>query len=320
MSVTTFTDTMADIEVELNDREIYNDIRSATDITEQTEIQGDGTPSAFNEQVQNKAYYNIEPGQQLNVTFDVKSGHTSITWLKAWCSYAVPQSIFDLSQAECTGLGGRWYPPYDPSFPAYSHSVCYFSENIDEITVSIISQTQTSITLRVVNTNSLKSMATINVSYKYLAQQAFAGPVTIETERRTLTVRATDATSIGKYGRRVMNLTWPLGQTQEQMQSLVNSYLERYKEPAVMATMRIQGTTDALVVQILTRKISELITVENTLLNLSEDFYINSVDISHDAEGLLEAVWRLEQVRGMELASLFTLDTSLLDGPDVLGW
>lgn len=326
MPYPTFTDTMADISIELNDREIYNDIRSKIDITEETEIVGDGTDLIYGEWVIgiNSPYgelANLLAGESRDITLYAKSGHTGITWLKAWNSYSKPDSIYDLSQSECIANGGTWYPPYDPSFPAYSHSICYFPQNTDEITVSIISKTSDSITLRVVNTSSLKSDARIYASYRYLAQEAIIGPITVDTMTRTLTVRAPDATSIAKYGRRVMNLIWPLGQTQDRMQALVEGYLERLKEPVVVATMRIQGTTDVLVVQILTRKVSDRITVNHTTLGIvAVDFFINSIDVVHDAEGLLEANWQLEQVRDMELASLFTLDTSLLDGPDILGW
>jgi hypothetical protein len=334
MPYPTFTDTMADISIELNDREIYNDIRSKIDITEETTTVGDGTPAGYNlwflyAPGPYNTINNLLPGESRDITLYAKLGHTNVTWLKVWCRGASPDSIYDLSQSECVGLGGNWYPPYDPSFPAYSHSICYFPPNTDQITVSILSQgtvvigttTRYYITIRVVNTSALKSDAMVEVIYQYLAQEAIDGQVTVETMRRTLTVRATDATSIAKNGRRVMNLTWPLGQTQDQMQSLVEGYLERYKGAVAVGTMRIQGSTDALVVEILTRKVSDRITINHTTLSMvAVDFFINSVDIVHDTEGLLEATWQLEQVRVMESASIFTLDTSLLDGPDILGW
>ncbi len=137
----------------------------------------------------------------------------------------------------------------------------------------------------------------------------------------TFRVRATDATSKAKYGRRVMNLTWPLVQTRANMQSMVDAYRERFKEPVARLSTIVRGSTDALIVQILSRRISDKITLVVDKLGLTAtDFFINSVEVSHSADGLLEARWMLEQVRANEAVALFTLDTSELDGPDILGW
>jgi len=85
-------------------------------------------------------------------------------------------------------------------------------------------------------------------------------------------------------------------------------------------SMTIKGINDTLIEQILVRKISDMITVQNTELGMSADFFINSVKGIQDVEGILKATYELEQVRAMEAVSIFTLDASQLDGPDILGW
>jgi len=313
MSVATFTDTMAEIVVELNDREIYNDIRSQIDITEQTEVQGDGTSAEYKtETVYYPALSIVVDGESsTDRTLYTKKGHTDVTWTKAWCSSSSPYSIYGISEAECTALGGNYYSP---------SSRCSFTTNTNKILVTILSRTSTSITIRIINKDSLRSSIMVAASYRYKTQEAIQGPIWVETETRTLMVRAIDAVSIAKYGRRVMNLTWPLGQSQEQMQSLVNNYLAKYKEAVPQISMTIKGINDTLIEQILVRKISDMITVQNTELGMSADFFINSVKGIQDVEGILKATYELEQVRAMEAVSIFTLDASQLDGPDILGW
>jgi hypothetical protein len=84
--------------------------------------------------------------------------------------------------------------------------------------------------------------------------------------------------------------------------------------------MTIIGKTDALIEEIYTRDISDLITVINTSLGLNADFYINKMDIYHDPFGLPTAEWTLEYQRTNETYTLFTLDTSELDGTHVLAY
>jgi len=317
--MTTFADTMAKIVIKLDEREIYNDIRSTIDITEQTETPGDSTPAEYQEvEVYQDGARRATVGAYgtLEAPFTANPGHTNITWLRAYISDATRSMEYGLSKSECEARGGTWYG----STESYYSSACYYPDIRGMISIRFKTWGKTTAIAKITNPYNYEITTYPKAVYQYLTQEAWQGPAIIETETRTLTVRAIDDTSIAKYGRRVMNLTWPLGQTQTQMQSLVNGYRDRYKEPIVTATVRIQGSTDALVEQILTRKISDRITINHTILAMSANFFINSVDTTHDSGGLLEATWQLEQVRDMEAGSIFTLDISALDGPDILGW
>ena len=117
-----------------------------------------------------------------------------------------------------------------------------------------------------------------------------------------------------------MNLTWPLGQTQAQTNELARAYLAKYKDPVPKVTLTVKGSTEELIYQILNRRVSDLITVVNNALGLYADFFINTVNVSQSVGDLLMATWELEYARPMEVAMIFTLDNSNLDGSDVVGW
>ena len=103
------------------------------------------------------------------------------------------------------------------------------------------------------------------------------------------------------------------------MQALVDHYLARYQQPVARLRAPIKGTTDVLRTQIITREISDLVTVVCTELGLNADCYINAISIKDDAVGIPVCKWELELQRAYEALTLFTLDTSELDGPDILG-
>ena len=258
MSVATFTNTMADITVELSDREIYNDIRSQIEGTVEENTSGLGFVAGLG--------VNTVGVLPVN-TYD------SISW-------GTPEV-------------SAWY---------FEGTV-----KIDTtVTWEVISSTDAIMYVTVTNLDPDHVVwFTIDCSY---------------TGSYADTVRAYDDTSIKLYGRRVMNLTWPVGQTTEQVTNLAEAYLAKHKDPVPVLVMTVLGSTDTLIVQILTRKISDLITVVNTELGLNGDFYINTVNISQVIGGPLTARWELEQVRLYETTTLFTLDTSELDGAHVLGW
>ncbi|MCJ7669562.1 MAG: hypothetical protein MUO61_03475 [Dehalococcoidia bacterium] len=298
--MTTFTDTMADIQIEVNDREIYTDIRSETNETE-------GFEEAYSIKSWGCWFDAIPPGTTVEVTFYAESGDTNVTWLEigelSAHGVSIPHSY--ISESECVTLGGTWRLPYGGSSGAY----CGSPQMANKITLEKISETDTSITFEITNediTWPTGVSGVFYIKYQYLAE-------------KTITVRATDDTCEKKYGRRTMKLVWPLGQSIEQMQSFVDAYLARHKEPVPLTVVRIQGSTDALVEQILTRKISDRITINHTLLAMSADFFINAISpLEHPLGGTLEAIWQLEQVRPGEELTLFIIGTSLIGGPDVI--
>ena len=264
--------------LELSDREIYNDIRSDTGISN-TETVIDEDPTYA------RKIFHCYTG----LPADGKAYRRSFT---AAGDNALSWSLGTHSAA-------------DYSYKAYHN---YY--------IKIVSQDSSKCTIEYKNTGSLGATLEYSVSYRYKTSEGSSHEV---TNYSTLTVRATDDVSIAKYGRRVMNIVWPLGQTQEQMQSLVNSYLERYKEPVPIATITLQGKSDELIKNILMLKISDRVRIIYDLLGLDGDFFVNNLEITHDVQGILEGRYELEYARANEANSIFTLDVSELDGADILG-
>jgi hypothetical protein len=281
---------MRDIVLEINQRKIYNDIRSQIDVTEETTTTTDTTYEDY--LVSKRINLVLAVGASIDVEIQTRNPATGVTWLAG---------------------------DTDAQGSAYSSTSGWV-----KLTTVLLSSREAGNygygTYRITN-NQSESMRTdaLNAWYRYEKTEA---KVRTDTNQITIQVRATDETSIAKYGRRVLPLNWPLGQTQQQMQTLVEAYLEKYKEPVpLLSPLHIQGSTDALIEQIFTRQISDRITVTNTELGLAGgEFFINKISANYAWDGLLECDWECEQARDTELASFFTLDTSELDGTDILGW
>jgi hypothetical protein len=170
-------------------------------------------------------------------------------------------------------------------------------------------------TYRITNTRDVPIRGTLSVNYTYLSV-----PVTTheDTNQITLQIRSIDAVSIAKYGRRTIPHPWALGQTQAQMQAIIDLKRDYFKEWVPTATMTIKGKTDALIEQIFTRREGEKIRVISVRLGMDANFYINSVDCQKTHDGLLEATYALEAVRGSQQYTLFQINNSMIDGVDVI--
>ena len=304
--------------LDISDRQIYNDIRSETDVTEETEVQGDGTPEAYQEiEVAKDGSIKVvvAANSTAYVTFTAEAGHTEVTWLSTEVSWATRTKEYGLSEADCEAEDGTWYEPYS-SFP----SACFFPDIAGTIEIKFTIRGKTTATAKVTNPYNYEIRAKPRAIYRHLVQEAIAGPVTIETETRTLTVRSTDETSIAKYGRRVMNLVWPMGQTQEQTQSLIDAYKDRYSEPVCFASMTLEGSTDAKITQILGIDIDDKHQFIHPGLDMDEEFFINnlSVTLNREGTGILTGTFGLEQVRTMEELTYFIINTSLIGSAHVI--
>lgn len=304
--------------LEVSDRDIYNDIRSETDVTEDTEVQGDGTPEEHTEVEIAKdgstAIYIAANSSEL-VTFTAGPGHADITWLSVDISYATRTKEYGLSEAECEAEDGTWYEPWE-SYP----SACYFPDIAGTINIKFTVRGKTTATAKITNPYNYEIRAKPKAIYQYLAQEAIAGPITIYTHTRTLTIRSTDVTSIAKYGRRVMNLVWPMGQSEEQVQSLIDAYKDRYSEPVCLASMVLEGSTDAKITQILDMDIDDKHQIIHPGLDMDQEFFVNNISITLNREGtgILTGTFGLEQVRTMEESTFYGIGTSLIGGTHVI--
>lgn len=155
------------------------------------------------------------------------------------------------------------------------------------------------------------------MSYSYQGYTYSESVETIETEHI-----AEDATSQAKYGIRTKSISLPFRlDAQELADSLANFYLNYYKEPVPRIQMKLIGTTDFLLTQILTRHISDRITVVNTRLGLSADFFINKVAHEVGEGGIHQATWdliKVSDVTGESHQTVWVLGSSKLGIDTVL--
>jgi len=280
MSEFTVDDTMVKLRYELDDREIYNDIRSEIGIMINETIVDEDATYSWKWWIRR---IRLAPGRQSVSKFS--ASNNAISWK----------------------LGGH-YARVD--IPHYEGKRSYSNYSVK------LSSSGDSATVTLKNTGSLNCEIHFSVAYKYKTADRVTHEEAIP---ETLTVRATDATSILKYGRRVMNLTWTEGTKEDDMQAVVDHDLLRYKDPVARLNLDILGSTDALRTQIITREISDLVTIICTRLGLNGVCFINSISISDNPAGIPSATWGLELQRAYELLTLFLLGTSSLDGAHILG-
>jgi len=284
MSDFTVNDTMVDLRYELDDREIYNDIRSEIGILISetvVDVDADYWRANFTR------FPKIAAGDTVRLTFTAE--------------YASP-SDWAIKSHSATYLS---------SLDPYTRSP-YYNYSIKMVTVDGSRKKAVVIT----NTGSYRASFRVVVWYKYLKTDKITHE---EITPITLTVRAINATSITKYGRRVMNLTWAEGTEEKDMQSLIDHYITRYAEPVARLICKIKGSSDTLRTQVITREISDLITVICANLGINADCFINSISISADLTGIPVCIWELEIQRTYELLTLFKLGISELGSTDVLG-
>lgn len=280
MSEFTVNDSMAQIRYEVDEREIYNDIRSEIGILiTDTVIATDPTYSY-------KHWHRTmlhAPGQ---------------TWIR----------MFTASQPNPTNWRLRWMSARDSDFNAYYDYDIYIEDTDDNRIKGVFSK----------NTGSKIATIKYTLEYKYKTAEAVTYEVQVP---ETLTVRATDGTSIRKYGRRVMNLTWSEGTSEDAMQSLVGNYLTKFKDPVARVKVTLKGITDVLRTQIITREISDLVRIVCSELGLYADCFIDSIAIREipASGGIPICTWICKIQTTYDLKTIFVLDTSELDGPHILG-
>jgi hypothetical protein len=272
-------DDFVDIVYELDDREIYNDIRSEIEITEDTEVTEPGSDPVYAYGQTRRGIGSFGLGEEKDVWTENLTGLSGLTFMDGWGEGGVGFTLRLTATLVSVDTVG-----------AYTHAVYH-----------------------VVNDSGSLVVATLVANYMYIVAPAHDGTTHTDTNQRTLTIRSTDATSIAKYGRRSMALTWPLGQTEAQMQALVSSYLSKYKEPVSRVTMTLVGKTDDIVLEILTRKISDCVAVTCNSIELDKQYFINAIDIEQQTNGILTAKWILEEVRAGEALPLLIINTGEID-------
>ena len=292
---------LRDFTLEISDREIYNDIRAECDITEILTVRPDATPEYFESFTAGNGEYGIDVDATVNIVITAPSIHTEIVWLNIASYSASPVTLFSWGQGACEELGGEWRDGTPP--------MCLLPPSLAKVTLKIITRTTTSCTVRVENKSDYAIGIWIDVAY-----------IALTPETRYIKLRSINETSIEKYGRRAMDLKWPLGITPNTMQSLIDNYCIRYCEPVCFASKTLEGETDAKIIQILNMRIDDKHEIIHPGLAMDEEFFVNSINISFSREGtgILTGTFGLEQVRSIEETTYFIIGTSLIGGAHVI--
>ena len=270
--------TMRNIRYELDDREIYNDIRSETGLSG-TETVIDSDP-AYESKMWSATYALPDPG------------YTKFSYYTA--SMPNPES-WSLGPITCTDNNGN---------PYYDYNINLIPTNEDKTKA-----------VELKNTGTSSGWIHYTVKYRYLISE---GQTHEETTYNVISVRAADAVSMLRYGPRVMNLVWPEGVTQGRMQTEVNAKLAWYKDPHPRLYITVLGKDMDHREFMLGQEIDGLLAVACPSLGLTATYRIKEIDITGDRSGYPVADMMLSEVRAEESYALFILDASLLDGTDVL--
>lgn len=262
--------------VDLSEREIYNDIRAECDLVDILELHPDATPE-FMEEYTMDVTHDIPPDSQQLYIFRAPAEHAAPYFLGAEITYV---------HSDTTGSVAGIIMG-DPNFNSTRSEMWVYVSNRwgtparpDEHTF------------------------TVTVTGHYTA---------LDPGERYVRLRSVDETSVLKYGRRVMNLVWPMGQHPTYMQRIIDRYLERHSEPVCVANMLLVGKSDEIAQNILELDINDRVTITHPVLNIPREeegdyeyegfeteWFVNSIDCVHSVGGVLEGYFDLEQVRIME--------------------
>jgi hypothetical protein len=138
------------------------------------------------------------------------------------------------------------------------------------------------------------------------------------TDGDTTSVRAEDATSQTAYQKRDRTLDAQFMASVDQCQSYCNFILAKTKDVWPDIDMMLKNRSDTVLTAILNRAISDRITVENTEIGLSEDFFINSM--SHEVNMKTKEHVCKWNIRTATPELFWVMDTSILDSATKLAY
>lgn len=95
------------------------------------------------------------------------------------------------------------------------------------------------------------------------------------------------------YGEQVAGLNLPYLDNPWTGLNLAQYVLALYSTPLVVGQMQIAPTTEALQTQILAREIGDRIAITETVTGVAASYYIQAVDLTVDAPGIVSATWTL---------------------------
>ena len=106
----------------------------------------------------------------------------------------------------------------------------------------------------------------------------------------TVTRKAEDTDSQTAYQKRTLEFDGKYMSDADQGQDLADYAIGKYKDPRAELTMTLQNQDSATLTQILYREISDRITVINTKLGVSADYFINYMEHNISMSGKLHTV------------------------------
>jgi len=129
----------------------------------------------------------------------------------------------------------------------------------------------------------------------------------------TNTLEATDATSITTHGEHAVDFDMSYQANDNVGQGAADYLLAKFKDPLAQArTITVIGRTSALLTQILTRDISDRITLSETVTGVSDDFFINGMELVVKPSGHVQATYILTPAQDPFAGLYWILGTSTL--------
>lgn len=275
-------DTMHNLVYVLDDRYIYNDIRSELGYSTTNTIVDEVDPATYEWRMWHRWTGLPQPGYTYFDYFTATAG-TPLQW-----------RLRDVSV-------------YDWDYQPYHDYTIKLITTSDPLTRAV----------EIKNTGTKNGTIGFTVEYQVLIAEAIEHTYE-EVKWHTLQVRATNDESIRKYGRRTMNLVWPTGASETQMQAVVDRHLEKYREPAARLVCTLKGDTSARKAIIYGAEVSQDVQVVSANLGLNDVYFIDSIDIHEGLDGIPVGTLGLTDKYTTETLALFILDSSLLDGDHVL--
>jgi len=301
--------------LDLSDREIYNDIRSECDIWEILQLRPDTTPDYY-EKLSMSQTKRIAPskGSKASVAvfnFTAQAGESGVYFTNAYISNMSIPPISGLSQSQCESIeaGTRFQGHYE-------NGLCYVGIRESKVRIYAIDYASDHSEMWAYVRNeyglygqSLELTVEVTVTAEYYR---------LDPDKRYVKLRSVNEDSIKKYGRRVMDIQWPMGIAPAVQQSMLDYYCTRYSEPVCMCSATILGKSDETISDLMSLEVDEKHEFVHPGLDMDEQFFINQIQMNHAVGGLLEATIDLEQVRDLERLSFFIVGQSLIGGDDVI--
>lgn len=129
-----------------------------------------------------------------------------------------------------------------------------------------------------------------------------------------------DTTSINTYGERTLNFNMPYQSSANVGKVVADELLRRTKDEhtQIKSITYNANRNSTFMGYALTLFIGSRITVTETVSGVSTDFFVNGMEFNVDPGKILNVTYYLERAFGAAGATYFVLDTSVLDGMDIL--